>query len=159
MKEELENILNIGKYIEDYVPQKLFAIGLIPLTNAITRINKSANLIKLRYINPNKCIEFVAQHLQEESLWATQVSFRDSQQAKSLESIFIDLDLFVSPIKLRIETTESIDKIPSSTLLASSLENIILLGQPGAGKTTSVKKIFVELILKNMRLIRHLIFL
>lgn len=140
MKEELENILNIGKYIEDYVPQKLFDIGLIGLTNAITRINKSGNFIKIRYINPNKCIEFVAQHLQEESLWATQVSFRDSQQAKSLESIFIDLDLFVSPIKLRIETTESIDKIPSSTLLASSLENIILLGQPGAGKTTSVKK-------------------
>ncbi|MBK6571029.1 MAG: NACHT domain-containing protein [Saprospiraceae bacterium] len=131
------------------MPQKLFDIGLIGLTNAITRINKSGNFIKIRYINPNKCIEFVAQHLQEESLWATQVSFRDSQQAKSLESIFIDLDLFVSPIKLRIETTESIDKIPSSTLLASSLENIILLGQPGAGKTTSVKKIFVELILKK----------
>lgn len=149
MTEEIKNMLDLEAYIGEYVSHKIFDVALIGLKNAVSRINKSGDHIKLNSLNPEDCIGFVAKHLIEESNWATKVSFRDSLQAKTLESIFIDLDLYVSPVKLRIESTDKIDKIPSSTLLAASLENIILLGQPGAGKTTSVKKIFVELIQKK----------
>jgi len=149
MIEEIKNMLDVDSYIGEYVTHKIFDIALVGLKNAVSRINNSGDHIKIKTLSSEDCITFVAKHLEEQAVWATNVSFRDSIQAKTLESIFIDLDLYVSPVKLRIESTDEIDKIPSSTLLASSLENIILLGQPGAGKTTSVKKIFVELIQKK----------
>lgn len=148
MNNDLTNLIDIDSYVKTFVTKELFKVAYIGLKNAIKRINIENKHIKLNHFSEEDCIEFVGRHLSENMRWATNVSFRDSLNAKDINDIFIELDLYLKPIKLKVGD-EKITEIKITDVFTYTDSNIILLGQPGAGKTTSVKKIFLELLLKS----------
>lgn len=78
-------------------------------------------------------------HLKSVKNWSGEVSFSDLKKAKRTSDIFIELDLFVYPRHIRISPYEEIQSIPLLQIFEDSNEHFILLGHPGAGKTTSMK--------------------
>lgn len=78
-------------------------------------------------------------HLRSIKNWSEEVSFTDLKQAKRTTDIFIELDLYVQPRRVRIEGEAGNNSIPLRSVFDRTDNHIILLGQPGAGKTTSMK--------------------
>ena len=140
---------DLNGYVNEYITHKLFDVALVGLKNAVKRINKEKNIIQLKRFEQEDCIQFISRHISDNMVWAMNISFRNAVKAKKLTDIFVELDLFISPIKLRYDSKENIPTIPISELFSDTEQNIILLGQPGAGKTTSAKKIFLELLSRD----------
>ena len=87
--------------------------------------------------------ESVNLHLRSVNSWSTEVSFSDLKSAKLTSEIFIDLGLYVYPRHIRMG--EEIETIPLLSIFGSNIRHIVLLGHPGAGKTTSMKFLCQEL--------------
>jgi NACHT domain len=87
-------------------------------------------------------------HLRFVKNWSGAVSFSDLKKARRISEIFIDLDLYVYPRRMRIKTDERIQSIPLKDIFEESENHFVLLGQPGAGKTTSMKHI-CQLLLRD----------
>lgn len=71
--------------------------------------------------------------------WAKEVSFNDSKEAKYTKDIYVELDIFLYPQRIRVSDDEEIMTIPLKKILSHTHKHIALLGQVGAGKTTSMK--------------------
>lgn len=78
-------------------------------------------------------------HVKSVKNWSYEISFSDLKKSKDISEVFIELDLFVFPRRIRLSTREKINIIPLRKLLAIEKNHIALLGQPGSGKTTSMK--------------------
>ncbi|WP_035640791.1 NACHT domain-containing protein [Bradyrhizobium sp. ORS 375] len=83
--------------------------------------------------------ERMSQIATEVSTWSHQLEFIQPQDAKDLARLYIDLDLFVEPVADLPEYRNKKRKIRS--ILKESLDHIVILGRPGAGKTTTLKAI------------------
>lgn len=79
------------------------------------------------------------EHIQKVKNWSSEVTFKDLKSSKGIEQIYIELDMYIYPRKIRIEETENVLKLPLSEIFDFEKNHIIILGQPGAGKTTSMK--------------------
>ncbi len=74
------------------------------------------------------------------------ISFDLLNNDRSLDDVYIDLDVYINPVRNNLGSK---DKTPKGRLLDKiyeSNQHIVVLGQPGAGKTTSMKKIFKSLV-------------
>lgn len=78
--------------------------------------------------------------------WCEEISFKDLSRTKSTINIYIGLNVFVVPRSVRIEPDENIASKSLAQVLTQSSEHLVLLGQPGAGKTTSMKYICHQLM-------------
>jgi energy-coupling factor transporter ATP-binding protein EcfA2 len=87
-------------------------------------------------------------HLRAVKNWSQEVSFSDLKKSKPTGDIFVELDLFVYPRRVRISSEEVIQSVPLRKIFDLSTNHIILMGQPGAGKTTSMKYLS-QLILQD----------
>lgn len=83
--------------------------------------------------------ESLTLHFRSIKNWAEEISFSDLKKTKLTTDVYIELDIFVYPRHIRITRTETIETISLQRLFDVSSKNIVLLGQPGAGKTTSMK--------------------
>lgn len=92
--------------------------------------------------------ESLTLHIRSIKNWAEEISFADLKKTKLTTDVYIELDIFVYPRHIRITRTEKIETISLQKLFDESLKNIVLLGQPGAGKTTSMK-FLCNLLLNN----------
>jgi predicted NACHT family NTPase len=88
---------------------------------------------------PEQLEESLRLHEQSVSNWAAQISFNELKRSKRLSDTYTELDLFVYPQRLRIHSREYIATIPLCQIFDHAERHIVLLGQPGAGKTTSMK--------------------
>jgi hypothetical protein len=88
-------------------------------------------------------------HLTGVKNWSGEISFSDLKRSKSTLEVFIDLDLFVYPRRIRIDENEEISKIPLAKLFKKEQNHIALLGQPGSGKTTSMKHLCQSILLDD----------
>ncbi len=71
--------------------------------------------------------------------WSKEISFSDLKVAKLTSQVFIEIDISLMPRKTRIDVSENIEKIPCKELFTNANKHIVILGQPGAGKTTLMK--------------------
>ena len=84
----------------------------------------------------NQIEESINIHLKKIKNWAGEISFKDSKHAKQINEVFIHLDLTLIPRREKLTQSNiskvNIDDIPKE-------QHNILLGEPGAGKTTTLK--------------------
>lgn len=87
----------------------------------------------------------LAQHLRELHRWANETTVSELTAPKQLSRMYVDLDLNLQPARIRGNAQPDRSMRVSELLIPD--ENFVLLGDPGAGKTTSLKKIASELLL------------
>lgn len=80
-------------------------------------------------------------HLRIVKNWSEEITFKDLKASKRISDIFIPLDLYVYPRRIKFEIEEEIKKIPLLDVIGVEKNHLAILGQPGAGKTTSMKYI------------------
>lgn len=124
--------------LKEYVIKKLLDAGLEKAKKLLTESRSSL------VVTRDDIESSIDHHLRAVKNWSQSVSFSDLKQAKRTTDIFIDLDLYVYPRRIRIQHKESIANIPLNALFEHAEAHIVLLGQPGAGKTTSMKHLCQE---------------
>ena len=87
----------------------------------------------------NDIYESLNAHIQKVKNWSNEITFEDLKSSKVINQVFIELDMYVYPRRIRIEETELINKLPLSRIFEYEKKHLLILGQPGAGKTTSMK--------------------
>ena len=95
-----------------------------------TDVEMSYDALRLR--------ESLIQHVTFVKNWSKEVSFNEAREAKSTTEIYVELDIYLYPTRIRMPD-EQIDTIPLKKILSHTKKHIVLLGQVGAGKTTSMK--------------------
>jgi len=101
----------------------------------------------------------LAHHLRFVKNWSEEVSFYDLKKAKNTEDVYVPLDLFVYPRRSRISEDEEIHALPlTKALNGRELHHIVILGQPGAGKTTTMKHVCREVLAGSHRLLEEINF-
>jgi predicted NACHT family NTPase len=92
-------------------------------------------------ISEDVLIRQIKLNIQVTNAWSKDISFNMATRSKELAKIFVDIDLYLSPIKTRFYADEVIPTIKSSTIYNYLDENLLIYGGPGAGKTTLMKNI------------------
>lgn len=80
-------------------------------------------------------------HVQEIKSWCSQVSFKDIDSKKSLSQIYVDLDTYLMPVRAHVSKSERQRADSIQSTLNKNRDHCVILGRPGAGKTTSMKKL------------------
>jgi hypothetical protein len=78
-------------------------------------------------------------HITHVKNWSSEVIFKDLKKAKRTQDVYIKLNTYVYPRRNRINDEEEIEEIGLLDIFKSEDSHIAMLGQPGAGKTTSMK--------------------
>jgi predicted NACHT family NTPase len=80
--------------------------------------------------------ESLVSHISMVENWSNEVNFKDLSNSKTTSNIYVHLDFYLTPSKNQFETSNSKTKIEE---ILNTNKHAVILGQPGAGKTTSMK--------------------
>jgi predicted NACHT family NTPase len=127
--------------IKEYLLKKTLDASLSAAKKILSESN--INLVKSK----QDIEESIRYHVRSIKNWSTGISFNDLKKIKRTTDVFIELDLFVYPRRLRIHPDEKVESIPLRNIFECDTKHSILLGQPGAGKTTSMKYLCQSLFL------------
>lgn len=83
-------------------------------------------------------------HIQEIKRWSSHTSFFDQSRQKSVGDIYVDLETYLIPISAQISLEERNNRANALPALQATSSHCVLLGQPGACKTTLVQKICLD---------------
>lgn len=161
-----EELLNAGlKVAGDSLPKVISKINQIRLEEkrkrrekddknqhkpASIELNDKEKLSGTVRLNIKDTIGNIEKHISEISRWAHIVNFSDLDRKKTLGSVYIQLDTYLLPAKRHISLVERNKTIALENAVLDGKEHCIILGQPGAGKTTSLKKV-CDIIIKEKR--------
>jgi Cdc6-like AAA superfamily ATPase len=80
-------------------------------------------------------------HKKTAEIWAKTISFKDLQKPKETSEVYVELDFYLTPRKSFVDDPLNEKLINIKYIFDNSSHNIVVLGQPGAGKTTTMKMI------------------
>jgi hypothetical protein len=121
------------------------AIGEIALNKAVeaaidsVRSRWGATISGVTSIDVRDLKSTLKAHQAMVNRWASEISFRDLRKAKPLQTSFVDLDLSLGQFIPSSDGARG--KLLKVSDITSLDEHLVILGSPGAGKTTSLKKI------------------
>ncbi len=124
----------------------------------IESIPKVVREVNLKLTSTKQDIETsITAHLQSVKNWAEEITFLDTKKSKVTDNVYVDLDLYIYPRRVRMFEDEKIEIKPFNHIINNEEDHILLLGQPGSGKTTSMKYVCNQLFyngdnLKNYKL-------
>jgi predicted NACHT family NTPase len=105
----------------------------------IDSIIKSIKNTKVKsYTKESDLFNALNQHLTFVNQWSSEVNFSDLKHAKSTNKVFVALDIYFQPQRIRISENEQLEKFELAKIFDFSKNHIALLGQVGSGKTTSL---------------------
>ncbi|MEL7002679.1 MAG: NACHT domain-containing protein [Bacteroidota bacterium] len=87
-------------------------------------------------------------HLKIIRTWSSEISFRGMLRSKVVTRIYIDLKYFLTPRKDHLNSSEPKVHLDS---VVDTKNNLVILGHPGAGKTTTIKHICQELLSSDQK--------
>jgi NACHT domain len=112
--------------------KKALELGFDNMTSVLKRLKSELS-------TPQFEIEkAISDHQDEIARWASTISFSDSPMNRRLLDFFVPLDICVGQARLRLDD-EEIPEVKLEDALGSEVRSHIILGQPGAGKTTAIK--------------------
>lgn len=141
------DIINLYELVEKAVVSKAAVDMYGRLKGAFTSKNKKKEL------EFSALQEALNQHLELVQKWSNTISFRDMPKPKTLEKVYVNLNMRVTPVRWQFEDEEEMEeRLNTTTVTAFPVDqifnaeddefyNVILLGHPGAGKTTSMKRL------------------
>jgi hypothetical protein len=90
----------------------------------------------------------IAEHQKEVKNWSEEISFKDLLKPKVTEEVFVPLDIYLLPRRQRFEDFEDVPSAPLSDIFEDdAVGHLVILGQPGAGKTTAVKHLCQQMLM------------
>jgi len=92
-------------------------------------------------VSSSETYDSLKEHLKFVKLWSTKIGFSDLRGSKKINDIYVELDTYLSPIRSHIDPIERKQIKPLKEAIFSTNSHCVVLGQPGAGKTTSMKKL------------------
>jgi|GEM_PF-2285801 len=97
-------------------------------------------------ISTSDAYRILRAHVEGIDQWSNTVGFSDLRGVKSLSDIFVQLDTYLTPVKLHLDSSEKVSRLSLEEAIFGFTRHCVILGQPGAGKTTSMKKLCLQLI-------------
>ena len=114
--------------------KRALELGFDKLTTVLTKVRASLSA-------PQYEIEkALSDHQKEILTWADEVSFSDTTIGFRLSDVFVPLNVYLSRRRNRFDDAD-LPEVSLEDALAAEKCSCIVLGQPGAGKTTAVKHI------------------
>jgi hypothetical protein len=92
--------------------------------------------------------ENIIDEIRKTSNWAYDDFFKNHKEHSEITSRYVHLDLLFEPRREHINEKQLLRKCPLKDIITANKSNTVILGQPGSGKTTSIKYI-VNSILKD----------
>ena len=157
MTAELFTVALIGSFLEK-AAGKAAEMAVTEAVSGLKKIHPNAPIPPRR----NQPDFVAATHLTVASLrnhiiklrkWSSSAHIAESEEHKSISQIYVDLDTYLLPLNKHESTAEQKRTKPLIQALCNEPNNIVLLGGPGAGKTTSLKKISVDYFLTGRALL------
>jgi hypothetical protein len=96
--------------------------------------------------NGNEVVSAVRRHVQRVRDWSSKIHFLDLAEDRDIHRSYVELDTYLVPVKLHVDELERERKLPFAEVLRTTRQHLAILGQPGAGKTTSMQKICFDLL-------------
>ena len=106
-------------------------ISLLPAEEVTAEISLDVELTQNKVTN----------HIDYIKAWCGFIGFKDLQGEKRLSEIYVELDTYLMPLRTHYNQSERQAVRPLQEAVFSNDQHAIILGQPGAGKTTSMKKL------------------
>ena len=89
----------------------------------------------------------ISEHQREVKQWSEEISFKDLLKPKSTSEVFVPLDIYLLPQRQRSSVHEQLRSASLQSIVKSSdVSHLVILGQPGAGKTTSIKHLCQQML-------------
>ena len=121
-----------AKKILDTALKRLSDLGQSPETRVIADITGLS--------------EALHHHSSAAASWAQEISFRDLAQPRDLSISYVELDVFITPQRLHVDDKEQQNKLPFLQVITDLSRHLVLLGPPGSGKSTSLKRVYLSFI-------------
>jgi len=121
----------LGKYVARKVLDAALTRANAAIKSYLSSVTSSADDLESAIQN----------HLTAVKNWSSEAGFADSANAKLTQRVYVDLDCFVMPRSLRVNSSEQTKRIRLEDLFHEGNNHLVFLGTPGAGKTTSMKNI------------------
>lgn len=114
--------------------------------SALKNVKQYLNTAKKKLVSKEYDLQAaISQHLKIVENWSSQISFRDLGNPKAVTDTYIELNLSLTPRRLKMATTRN-ESLPFNEIFQNESSHLVVLGQLGAGKTTTMKKICQELL-------------
>ena len=112
-----------------------------------SNLGRNATKLVLKKIDESVTMnESIEAHKKYVRNWSDEVNFNDLKTAKKVSKVYVHLDTYVSPLSFRYNKQEQLDRIPLLRILNNNNRHLLLSGQPGSGKTTSLKFICQKIL-------------
>lgn len=156
MIEELLKSIDYKGITAEYILHHIFdkawttyKLGVLKSVEEWKKDNKVDNY-EIDLSDEELMINQIGYQLKKHFNWCEEISFRDLQKSKAISNIFIPIDFYLTPKRLRFNLNEG-ERVPLNKVLEKYQKNIVVLGSPGAGKTTLLKFICHTIMFEEKR--------